>query len=85
MPHLLNAAVKSGLEGFVNPDHSPAKKDSYIDLAAVLISFVISLIILSLVGQLLWNNVIVDLFTCVRPSKSIWNILGLFVFVSLLL
>ena len=85
MPQLLNAAVKSGLEGFVNPDNSPAKKDSYIELASVLIAFAISLIILSLIGQLLWNNVIVDLFTCVRPSKSIWNILGLFVFISLVL
>jgi hypothetical protein len=84
MPQLLNAAVRSGLEGFVNPENSPSKKDSYIQLASVLIAFAISLIILSLIGQLLWNNVIVDLFTCVRPSKSIWNILGLFVFISLL-
>ena len=85
MPQLLNAAIKSGLEGFVNPNNSAEKKDSYIQLAAILITFIISLVILSLVGQLLWNNVIVDLFTCVRPAKDIWHILGLFVFISLLL
>jgi hypothetical protein len=85
MPTVVHAAVKSGLEGFVNPENSVEKKESYVELASVLIAFVISLILLSLIGKLLWNGVIVDLFTCVRPAKSIWHILGLFVFVSLLL
>ena len=85
MPTVVHAAVKSSLEGFVNPENSAEKKESYVELASVLIAFVISLILLSLIGKLLWNGVIVDLFTCVRPAKSIWHILGLFVFVSLLL
>ncbi len=85
MPTVVHAAVKSGLEGFVNPENSAEKKESYVELASVLIAFVISLILLSLIGKLLWNGVIVDLFTCVRPAKSFWQILGLFVFVSLLL
>jgi hypothetical protein len=85
MPTVVHAAVKSGLEGFVNPENSNEKKESYVELASVLIAFVISLIILSLIGKLLWNGVIVELFTCVRPAKSYWHILGLFVFVSLLL
>lgn len=75
--------VKAGLEGFVNQDDSKEKKESYINLAAMLISFVLALTILSLIGKLLWNSVIVDLFTCVRPAKSFMQILGLFVFVSL--
>ena len=83
MPAIVHAAVKSGLEGFVNPESTNEKKESYVQLAAVLISFVISLIILSLIGKLLWNGIVVDLFTCVRPAKSFWQILGLFVFVSL--
>lgn len=85
MPTVVHAAVKSVLEGFVNPENSAEKKESYVELASVLIAFVISLILLSLIGKLLWNGVIVDLFTCVRPAKSFWQILGLFVFVSLLL
>ena len=83
MSPVVHAAVRSGLEGFVNPDNTNEKKESYVQLAAVLISFVISLIILSLIGKLLWNGVIVELFTCVRPAKSFWHILGLFVFISL--
>jgi hypothetical protein len=84
MSSIVTAALKSGIEGFVNPNGSDSRKDSYIELAAVLISFVISLAILSLIGKLLWNGVLVDLFTCVRPAKNIWQILGLFVFLSLL-
>ena len=86
MPNgLLNAGVKSAIEGFVNPENSFQKKHSYVDFATVLISFLISIIILSLIGKFLWNGVITDLFTCVRPAKSIWQILGLFVFVGLVL
>jgi hypothetical protein len=85
MPTVVHAAVKSGLEGFVNPENSSEKKESYVELASVLIAFVISLILLSLIGKLLWNGVVVELFTCVRPAKSFWHILGLFVFVSLLM
>ena len=82
---LVKSLVNSGIEGFVNSENTQEKKQSYIDLAVILISFVISLIILSLIGKLLWNGVLVDLFTCVRPAKSFWQILGLFVFVSLVL
>lgn len=82
---LVKAIVGSGVEGFVNSENTNEKKQAYIDLAVILITFVISLIILSLIGKLLWNGVVVDLFTCVRPAKSFWQILGLFVFISLVL
>jgi hypothetical protein len=84
MPNVLPSFVKASLEGFVSGDDSKEKRESYIELATVLITFVLALTILSLIGKLLWNNVIVDLFTCVRPAKSFMEILGLFVFVSLL-
>lgn len=82
--HLLNSATKTMLEGFVNPEDTAQKKNSYVELAALIITFVLSLLIISLIGKLLWNGVIVDLFTCVRPVKDVWHILGLFVFLSLL-
>ena len=85
MPAVVSAAVKSAVEGFVNPDNTAEKKNSYVELAAVIISFILSLLIISLIGKLLWNNVIVDLFTCVRPVKDVWHILGLFIFVNIFL
>ena len=76
--------IKAGLEGFVGGEDSKQKRDSYVELAVVLISFILALTILSLIGKLLWNVVIVDLFDCVRPAKSFMQILGLYVFVALL-
>jgi len=84
MPKFLEGFARASLEGFVNEHDSKEKKDSYISLASLIISFILALVILSLVGKLLWNGVIVELFTCVRPAKNIMQILGLFVFVSLL-
>ena len=84
MPELVEKFIKAGLEGFVGGDDSKQKRDSYVELAAVLISFILALTILSLIGKLLWNGVIVDLFDCVRPAKSFMKILGLYVFVALL-
>ena len=84
MSSIAKALAGAGIESFVNPNNTVEKKNSYVDLAAVLIAFLMSLIILSLIGKLLWNGVIVDLFTCVRPAKNFWQILGLFVFLSLL-
>jgi len=84
MSALIEAMVKSSVEGFVNPNGSAEKKESYVELVSIMIAFILSLVIISLIGKLLWNGVVVDLFTCVRPAKSFWQILGLFVFLSLL-
>lgn len=81
---LVENAVRSGLEGFVNPENTQEKKESYIALAASLITFIIAITILSLIGKLLWNGVVVDLLSFAKPARSVWQILGLFVFVSLL-
>ena len=85
MPQLIEKFTRASLEGFVNEGDSKDKKESYVNLASVLISFIIALVLISLIGKLLWNGVITELFTCVRPAKSFMQILGLFVFVSLIL
>jgi hypothetical protein len=71
------------VQGFANPENSKEKKDGYVQLVVVLLSFVLSLVILSLIGKLLWNSVVVDLVSVARPAKSFWQILGLYVFVAL--
>lgn len=85
MPQLIEKFARASLEGFVNEGGSKEKKESYVNLASVLISFIIALVLISLIGKLLWNGVITELFTCVRPAKSFMQILGLFVFISLIL
>ena len=82
---LLSSAARAAVEGFTSTNQDPAKrKDIYMELLAVLLAFVVSLVILGFVGQLLWNNVILDLFTFVKPARSVWQILGLMIFLSLI-
>ena len=85
MQSVVNAVVQASVEGFVNPEDGKARNAAYTEMLVVIISFIIAILIISLVGKLLWNGVIVDLFTCVKPARSVLQILGLYVFVSLLL
>jgi len=51
-----------------------------------LVSFITMLIlfaVLLFVGKYLWNRVAVELFTCVKPVKSVWQLLGLAILISL--
>jgi len=85
MGKLVQGFVGGAVQGIANPEHSKEKKDGYVELISTLLTFFISLVILSFIGKLLWNGVIVDLFEFARPAKSFWQILGLFVFTSLVL
>lgn len=60
----------------------PEKQSAKIVLVSLLTVFVIFILIL-LVGKYLWNSVLVDLIPAVKPAKSIWQILGLSILLSL--
>jgi hypothetical protein len=47
-------------------------------------AFAIALVIVGLFGKLLWNGVVVELFTFAKPVRSVWQIIGLMVFLSLI-
>ncbi len=72
------------MEGFTNGKDSDKKRDAYVEFLSVLIAFVIALVILGFVGKLLWNGVVVELFTIAKPAKSFWQIIGLMIFVALI-
>jgi len=55
------------------------KKDMYKDVALLL-----SILIVAFVGKYLWNSTVAELFTFVRPVQSVWQIIGLMIFISLL-
>lgn len=82
--NVVNQATKAVVEGMSGSPEAEKRKQTYVDLIAVLIAFVITLVILAFIGQLLWNNVVVDLISVAKPSKSVWQILGLFIFLSLI-
>lgn len=51
---------------------------------AILLSTIILLILLHL-GEYLWNNILVKVCTIVKPVNSIWQILGIYVLLQILL
>ena len=81
---VIGGATKALVEGMSGSPQAEKSRDTYVDLIATLIAFVVTLVILAFIGQLLWNNVIVDLVSFARPAKSVWQFLGLFIFVSLI-
>ena len=54
------------------------------ELFGALLASIISLLILLLIGEYLWNNVLVKVVTVVKPVTSIWQILGLYLLFSLI-
>lgn len=81
---VLGASCRAAVEGFLDVGSAEQRRNSYVEFVSMILSFLIALVILSFVGMLLWNNVIVNLFTVVKPARSIWQIIGLMIFVSLL-
>jgi len=85
MPNVLNAAVKAGVEGFLDTGNAEHRRRAYVDFTTMILVFIITLVILGFVGKFLWNGVIVDLFSFAKPARSVWQILGLMIFVGLLI
>lgn len=78
----IQSACRAAVEGFA--DTAPnAKREIYADSVSVLLAFVLAFVLLAFVGKLLWNNVVVDLFSFAKPAKSFWQIIGLMIFINL--
>ena len=45
----------------------------------------IAILILLLIGEFLWNNVLVKITTIFKPVTSVWQILGLVILIKLIL
>ena len=83
---LLANTMRAAVEGFTNPGGTEAHRASsvYTDAIASILAFFISVAILALLGLWLWNFSVVPLFEFARPAKSIFQILGLMLFASLI-
>jgi hypothetical protein len=82
---LFNATMRAIVDGFTNPGASEAHRQPpiYTEALAALLGFLLAIAIISLVGLWLWNYSVVPLFEFARPAKSIFQILGLMVFIAL--
>ena len=85
MNGIFGASMRAAVEGFVDNGNVDQKRKAYVDFVTVFLTFLITIVILAFIGKYLWNQVVVDLFSFAKPAKSVWQILGLMVFVGLLL
>jgi hypothetical protein len=83
---LLNKMVSALVEGYTNPGGTEAYKSppAYSEALAAILALIISLIIVSFIGLWLWNYSVVPLFEFARPAKSVFQILGLMIFLALI-
>jgi type IV secretory pathway TrbD component len=83
---LLNSCTGAVVEGFMNPSGAEVYRPMpvYADAIAAVLGFVLSVIIVSFIGLWLWNYSVVPLFEFARPARSVFQILGLMVFIALI-
>ena len=83
---LLNSAMRAIVEGYTNPGGTEAYKPppAYSEALAALFGFFLADLVVSFIGLWLWNYSIVPLFEFARPAKSVFQILGLMLFIALI-
>jgi hypothetical protein len=81
MNGVVSSVVGGAVETFAGTNTiAPSSRSTVVTL----ISLVIVVGLLLLFGQFLWNNALVPLVPGVKPAKSIFQILGLSILISLL-
>lgn len=80
---MLKDLCRAGVEGMTDMSGSSERRDLYKELIASILALVISIVIIAFIGKWLWNTSIAELFTFVRPVRSIWQLIGLMIFISL--
>ena len=84
MNGVVGASMRAMVEGFLDNGNADQKRAAYVNFVANLLSFILAFTIIAFIGKYLWNGIIVDLVSFAKPAKSIWQILGLMIFVALL-
>jgi hypothetical protein len=78
---MLQGFCKAGIECMTDMSGS---KESYKEIVASLLAFVIAIVIIAFAGKWLWNNSVAELFTFTRPVRSVWQIIALMLFLTLM-
>jgi len=78
---LVGSMTGAGLEQFADSNAmGPSSRSAFVTIVTMIV--VLGLILLF--GQFLWNHALVPLVPGVKPAKSIFQILGLSILISLL-
>jgi ABC-type antimicrobial peptide transport system permease subunit len=82
---MLKDLCKAGVECMTDMSGSTnGRREIYKDVIASILSLIIAIIIVAFVGKWLWNTTVAELFTFTRPVRSVWQIIGLMLFISLM-
>lgn len=82
---MLKEACYAMVDGFTDLSGPESRRrEMYVNLVASLLAFVIALVIVGFFGKMLWNGVMIELFTFAKPVRSVWQIIGLMVFLALI-
>jgi hypothetical protein len=82
---MLRELCRAGVEGMTDMSGSTAgRREIYKELVAQILALVIAITIIAFVGKWLWNNSVAELFTFARPVRSVWQIIALMLFLSLM-
>jgi hypothetical protein len=85
---IVGGAVDAGLAPFMRTETFESRDGVTPAPARValvsFLTFVIVLAVLLFVGKFLWNRVLVEVVTIAKPIKSVWQLLGLAVLISLI-
>jgi hypothetical protein len=82
---MLKDLCRAGVEGMTDMSGSTAgRRDMYKEVIASILSLIIAILIIAFVGKWLWNNSVAELFTFARPVRSVWQIIALMIFISLM-
>ena len=82
---MLKELCRAGVEGMTDMSGSTAgRREIYKELVAQIIALVVAIVIIAFVGKWLWNNSVAELFTVARPVRSVWQIIALMLFLSLM-
>lgn len=81
----MQRACYAVVDGFTDLSGSSTKRrEMYVELTASILSFALAILILAFFGKWLWNSVVIELFTFAKPARSVWQIIGLTIFLSLM-
>ena len=79
----ISTLTRAAIEGFSGNNDSKERRNAYVEFVSFLLAFLIVMVLLGFVGKLLWNSVVVELFTIAKPVRSVWHIIGLMIFLTL--
>jgi hypothetical protein len=79
----LSSLTKAAIEGFSGNSDSKERRNAYVEFLSYLLAFLFAMVLLGFVGKMLWNSVVVELFSIAKPAKSVWHIIGLMIFLTL--